>query len=41
MSTPKGSRSHKVYEYWLVLLVSFLDMRFGRLVESQAMQLQL
>ena len=41
MSTPKGSQSHKVYEYWLVLLVCFLDMRFGRLVESQAIQLQL
>ena len=23
MSTPKGSQSHKAYEYWLVLLVCF------------------
>ena len=39
MSTPKGSQSHKAYEYWLVLLVCFLDMCFRRLVESQAIQL--
>ena len=38
---PLKEVSHKVYEYWLVLLVCFLDMRFGRLVESQAIQLQL
>ena len=38
LSTPKGSQSQKVYDFWLVLFACFLDMRFGRLVEGQAIQ---
>ena len=39
LSTPNGSQSQNVYDFWLVLFVCFLDiLRLGRLVESQAIQ---